>query len=120
MREPYSVQEEEKALASEGDGEEDVHVGAGMVTLHLEGSQSLKDKRQVVRSLVDRLRRQFNVAVAEVEEQESWQTAVLGLAVVSNEAGHAAHQLDRVVDAIERDRLGVEVVDRYFDVMSVT
>jgi uncharacterized protein YlxP (DUF503 family) len=91
-----------------------------MVTLHLAGSASLKDKRQVVRSLVDRLRRQFNVAVAEVEEQESWQTAVLGLAVVSNEAGHAARQLDRVVEAIERDRLGVEVVDRYLDVLPVT
>jgi len=91
-----------------------------MVTLHLAGSQSLKDKRQVVRSLVDRLRRQFNVAVAEVEEQDSWQTAVLGLAVVSNEAGHAARQLDRVVDAIEQDRLDVDIVDRYVDVLSLT
>src|SRR5437764_6022856 len=97
-----------------------VHVGACMVTLHLAGSLSLKDKRQVVRSLVDRLRRQFNVAVAEVEEQDAWQTAVLGLAVVSNEAGHAARQLDRVVDAIEHDRSDVDVVDRYVDVMSMT
>jgi len=91
-----------------------------MVTLHLAGSQSLKDKRQVVRSLVDRMRRQFNVAVSEVEEQESWQTAVLGLAVVSNEAGHAARQLDRVIAAIEGDRIGVEVVERYVDVVPVT
>jgi uncharacterized protein YlxP (DUF503 family) len=110
----------EIAGASEGDGEASVHVGAGLVTLHLAGSQSLKDKRQVVRSLVDRLRRQFNVAVAEVEAQESWQTAVLGLAVVSNEAGHATRQFDRVVEAIEQDRLGVEVVDRYLDVLPVT
>ena len=63
------------------------------MTLHLPASQSLKDKRQVVRSLTDRLRRQFNVAVAEVEEQDAWQTVVLGLAVVSNEAGHAARLL---------------------------
>ena len=97
-----------------------MHVGAGIVTLHLAGSQSLKDKRQVIRSLVDRLRRRFNVAIAEVEEQESWQTAVLCLTVVSNDAGHAAHQLDRVVDAIEQDRLGVEIVDRFLDVLSVT
>jgi uncharacterized protein YlxP (DUF503 family) len=90
-----------------------------MVTLHLSASRSLKDKRQVVRSLVERLRRQFNVAVAEVEEQESWQTAVLGLVVVSNEAGHAARQIDRVVEAIEGDRLGVEVVDRFVEVVSV-
>jgi uncharacterized protein YlxP (DUF503 family) len=96
-----------------------VHVGACMVTLHLAASCSLKDKRQVVRSLVARLRQRFNVAVAEVEEQDSWQTVVLGLAVVSNEAGHAAQQVDRLVAAIERERLDVEVVDRYVDVIPV-
>lgn len=89
-----------------------------MVTLHLAASHSLKDKRQVVRSLVDRLRRQFNVAVAEVEEQDSWQTAVLGLTVVSNEAGHAARQLERIVTSIEETRLDAEVVDRQVEVLS--
>jgi uncharacterized protein YlxP (DUF503 family) len=77
----------------------------------------LKDKRQVVRSLTERLRRQFNVAVAEVEEQDAWQTAVLGLAVVSNEAGHAARQVDRIVEAVEQTRLEAEVVDRQVDVL---
>ena len=87
-----------------------------MVTLHLEASGSLKDKRQVIRSLQERLRRQFNVAVAEVEEQDAWQTAVLGLVVVSNEAGHAARQIDRIVKSIEETRLDAEVVDRQIDV----
>jgi hypothetical protein len=89
-----------------------------VVTLHLAASGSLKDKRQVIRSLQERLRRQFNVAVAEVEEQDAWQTAVLGLVVVSNEAGHAARQIERIVEAIERTRLDAEVVDRQFDVIS--
>ena len=88
-----------------------------MVTLHLPACESLKDKRQVVRSLTERLRRQFNVAVAEVEEQDIWQTAVLGLTVVSNEAGHAARQVERIVEAIERSRLDAEVVDRQVDVL---
>lgn len=88
-----------------------------MVTLHLPASQSLKDKRHVSRSLAERLRRQFNVAVAEVEEQDAWQTLVLGLAVVSNDAGHAARQLERVVEAIESSRLDAEVVDRHLDVL---
>jgi len=96
-----------------------MHVGACVLTLHVPASHSLKDKRQVVRSLVERLRRQFNVAVAEVEEQDSWQTAVLGLVVVSNEAGHAARQIDRVVEAIEGDRFDIEVADRYVEVMSI-
>ena len=94
-----------------------MHIGACVVTLHLEASGSLKDKRQVVRSLQERLRRQFNVAVAEVEEQDTWQTAVLGLVVVSNEAGHAARQIDRIVDAIEQTRLDAEVVDRQIEIL---
>jgi uncharacterized protein len=96
-----------------------VHIGACVVTLHLPASRSLKDKRQVIRSLAERLRRQFNVAVAEVEEQDAWQTAVLGLAVVSNEAGHAERQIERIVETIEETRLDAEVVDRHVDVMSM-
>jgi uncharacterized protein YlxP (DUF503 family) len=96
-----------------------VHIGACVVTLHLPASRSLKEKRQVVRSLTERLRRQFNVAVAEVEEQDAWQTAVLGLAVVSNESGHVARQLDRILESIEQTRLDAEVVDRQVDVMSL-
>jgi uncharacterized protein YlxP (DUF503 family) len=79
----------------------------------------LKDKRQVVRSLVERLRRRFNVAIAEVEEQDAWQTAVLGLSVVSNEAGHARRQLERVLESIEETRLDAEIVDRQLDVMAL-
>jgi len=96
-----------------------MHIGACVLTLHLAASQSLKDKRQVVRSLIERLRRRFNVAIAEVEEQDAWTTVVLGLAVVSNEAGHAARQLDRIVAAIEQERLDLEVVDRYVDVLAL-
>ena len=73
----------------------------------------------MVRSLSDRLRRQFNVAVAEVEDQDQWQTAVLGLAVVSNEAGHATRQLERILEVIEDTRLDAEVIDRQIDVMSL-
>jgi len=89
-----------------------------VVTLHLEASGSLKDKRQVIRSLQERLRRRFNVAVAEVEEQDAWQTAVLGLTVVSNEAGHAARQIERIVEAIEETRLDAEVVDRQTEIIA--
>jgi uncharacterized protein YlxP (DUF503 family) len=89
-----------------------------VVTLHLEASGSLKEKRQVIRSLQERLRRQFNVAVAEVEEQDAWRTAVLGMTVVSNEAGHAARQIERIVEAIEETRLDAEVVDRQVEIIS--
>ncbi|MGE3267890.1 MAG: DUF503 domain-containing protein [Chloroflexota bacterium] len=96
-----------------------VHIGAAVITLHLEASRSLKDKRQVVRSLMERLRRQFNVAVAEVEELDSRQTAVVGLSVVSNEAGHALNQLERILEAIEETRLDAQLVDRQIEVISL-
>lgn len=96
-----------------------MHIGAGIVTLQLPASHSLKDKRQVVRSLTERLRHRFNVAIAEVEEQEVWQTAVLGLSVVSNDARHAARQLDTVISAIEDCRIDAEVVDRHIEILSL-
>ncbi|MDP8921625.1 MAG: DUF503 domain-containing protein [Chloroflexota bacterium] len=87
------------------------------MTLRLAASRSLKDKRQVVRSLSERLRRQFNVAVAEVDEHDTWQTAVVGLAAVSNTTAHAEAQLERVVQEIERTRLDAELVELQRDVM---
>ena len=92
-------------------------IGVARITLYLEASFSLKDKRQVVRSLSERLRRQFNLAVAEVDDQDVWQTAVLGLAAVSNTAAHAETQLERALEEIERTRLDAELVDLQRDVM---
>ena len=96
-----------------------MHIGACVVTLHLEASRSLKDKRQVIRSLMERTRRKFNVAIAEIEEQDVWQTGVLGLAVVSNEAGHAERQIERILEFIEETRLDAEIVDRQIEVTSL-
>ena len=95
-----------------------MHVGICRVTLRIEASNSLKDKRQVVRSLVERLRRRYNVAIAEVESQDSWRTAVLGIVVVSNQAAHADQQVARVVEEIESTRLDAEVVDQQVEIIS--
>jgi uncharacterized protein len=94
-----------------------VHVGVCRVTLRLAGSHSLKEKRQVIRSLADRLRARYNAAVAEVEEQDSWQTAVLGIAVVSAQAAHADQQLATILDQIESTRLDAEVIDREVEII---
>jgi uncharacterized protein YlxP (DUF503 family) len=87
------------------------------VTLRLAGSHSLKEKRQVVRSLLERVRRRYNAAVAEVDEQDSWQTAVIGIAVVSGRAAHADQQLARVLEFIEGMHLDAEVVDSRTEVI---
>lgn len=94
-----------------------MHVGVCRLTLRLAESHSLKDKRQVVRSLVERLRRRYNAAVAEVESQDSWQLAVLGIAVVSTQAPHADQQLASILEQVESMRLDAEVVDREVEII---
>jgi len=77
-----------------------MYVGSLRVRLLVRDSQSLKDKRQVVRSITDRLRNGFNVSVAEVDALDQRQLAVLGVATVSSEAGHARSALEQVVNAL--------------------
>ena len=70
--------------------------------LALAGCQSLKDKRRIVKSLKDRLHRQFNVSAAEVDHQDAWQRAALACSVVSTERRHAEEVLascDRLIAA---------------------
>lgn len=67
----------------------------------LEGCRSLKDKRSVLQSVVARVRREFQVAVAETGDQDLWGNATIGVACVSNDARHAESVLDRVLAAFE-------------------
>jgi uncharacterized protein YlxP (DUF503 family) len=73
-------------------------VGVLTLELRLENSHSLKDKRQVVRSLKERLRHKFNVAVAEIGYQDLWQRAALAAVTVSSEHEHAEKVLRSVED----------------------
>lgn len=76
------------------------------VELHIPYSQSLKDKRMVLRRVTDRLQK-FNVAVAEVEHQDLWQRAGLAIAAVSTSGEHVERQLAKVADEIERVEPGL-------------
>ena len=78
-------------------------IGALEVNLLIGGAQSLKDKRMVLRSLKDRIRRTFNVSVAEVEDNDKWQSGVLGIVTVSNDKAHANEVLSKVVNFVEED-----------------
>ncbi|MFI5370361.1 MAG: DUF503 domain-containing protein [Candidatus Eisenbacteria bacterium] len=71
-------------------------VGVVRIELHLPASRSLKDKRRVIQSLKERIRQRVHAAVAEVEYQDLWQRAALGVAVVSGEA----HQVDEMLQAV--------------------
>ncbi|HXJ05834.1 MAG: DUF503 domain-containing protein [Candidatus Acidiferrum sp.] len=77
-------------------------VGLLTLELHIPDAQSLKDKRQVLRSLKDKLRRQFNVAVAELDHQDVWQRSVVGVVTLSNEEKHVNEVLQKVLDEADR------------------
>lgn len=84
-------------------------VGLCTVELFIAGSQSLKDKRQVLHSLKDRLHGKFNLSVAEVDGQDLWQKAVLGMACVANDGSHVNQVLEQALNLI-RSIPAVEVV----------
>jgi uncharacterized protein len=75
-----------------------VHVAVVQLELHIPTSRSLKEKRAVLRPIVEGLRHRFQISVAEVDYQDKWQRALIGLAVVSDSYSHAVE----VVDNVER------------------
>jgi uncharacterized protein len=81
-------------------------IGLLSVELFIPHAQSLKDKRMVLRSIKDRLKK-FNVAVAEVEHQDVWQRAGLGIVAISTTTEHVDRELAAVSDEIERVEPGL-------------
>ena len=92
-------------------------VGAAIVEIRVHGSQSLKQKRGVVRSIVQRVRNRFNVSVAEVGGQDTWQYAELGLCATGSDRDRVRGLIERALDFIEELHLAevgvtdVEILD---------
>lgn len=76
-------------------------VGAALIELHVHGSQSLKAKRGVVKSITGRVRNRFNVSIAEVGGQDTWQRCVLGVSTCGSDPKKIRKVLDRVIDFVE-------------------
>ena len=83
-----------------------------MIKLRLDGVHSLKEKRRILKSVLARLPKHFNVAVAEVDLQDVWQTAVIALVTVGNDDGYLHGLLEKAVAWIERERPDVPI-DEY-------
>lgn len=91
-----------------------------MLTLELriEGAHSLKDKRQVLRSLKDKLRGSFNVSVAELEQSDLWQRATLGVVSISSSRDYLSGLMQQVERAAMRiaNNSGAEIVDSFVEI----
>lgn len=78
-----------------------MHLGVAKVTLQLPENGDLKGKRRAIKSLIARVHNKFNVSIAEVDSNESWQTATLGVTAASNSARHADEVITNVVAFME-------------------
>ncbi len=78
------------------------HIAALGVSLHIPASQSLKEKRRVLKSLKDRIRSQFNISVSEIGEMDKWQKGILGMVMISNDRNYLSGSFESVLSLIER------------------
>lgn len=89
-----------------------------MLTLEIriEHAHSLKDRRQVVRSLKEKLQHGFNISVAEMDEAVTWQSATIGVAAISGSRDYLAGQMKQVEDAATRitNDLGAQLTDAWW------
>lgn len=93
-----------------------MHVGVCQVQLFLPENRSLKSKRRVLKSLIQRLKNSFNLSVAETGFQDNWQQAVLAFCVISSDHALVNRSLDKILDFIEDT--GVVVGDSSLEIMT--
>ena len=95
-----------------------MHVGVCRVSLRLPGNHDLKGKRKVAQSVVSRVRGKFNVAIAEVDDQDLGQRLTLGISCVSNSGPHANEILSKVASYIEETTGDAEMLDYEIEMVS--
>ena len=88
-----------------------MNVGVCKIKLRLPENMSLKGKRRVLKSIITQLRNRFNVSVAEVDDQQLWQIATLGVCSLSNDSRYNNEVLSKVVNFITNGRFEVEMID---------
>ena len=95
-----------------------MNAGISKIKLHLSDSRSLKDKRRTVKSIISRLRSQYNISIAEVDDQDLWQLVTLGIACVSNHNQHVDEILSKVISFITNNYPELEIVDQETEILS--
>lgn len=94
-----------------------MNVGICKVKLRLPENQSLKGKRQIIKSLIDRVKARFNVSIAEVDDQDLWQLATIGIVCVSNHRPRVNEVLSNVVNYISQLNFEAELLDYEVEIL---
>ena len=95
-----------------------MNIGVCQIHLDMPSSRSLKDKRKVLRSLIGRVQSRFSVAIAEVDCNDSWKAATLGVCCVSNDPVHANKMLSKVVQYVISCRVDALIRDYETEIIS--
>jgi len=96
-----------------------VNVGVAKVSLRIPENMDLKGKRQVLKSIIGRVKSRFDVAVAEVDDNDSWQLAAIGICCISNNKRHSNEVLSKVVRFIETGRFDIEILDYSIEIINI-
>jgi len=78
-------------------------IGVCRIVLSIDEVFSLKEKRHIIKSIIEKLKNKFNASIAEVDLNDTWKNAVIGIACVSNETGHADSMMANIVNFVEND-----------------
>ena len=96
-----------------------MHVGVCHLRFRIPENLSLKGKRRVLKSITTRVGSKFNVSIAEVDDNDSWQLSTIGICCVSNNKRHANEVLSKVVDFITNSRFDIEILGYEIEILPV-
>lgn len=96
-----------------------MNVGVARVSLRIPENMDLKGKRMVVKSIIGRVKSRFDVALAEVDDNDSWQLATIGVCCISNDKRHSNEVLSKVVRFIETGGFDAEFLDYSIEIIDV-
>lgn len=94
-----------------------MNVGVCRIKLRLPENMSLKGKRGVIKSIIAQLRNKFNVSVAEIDDQDLWQIATIGVCSLSNDSRYTNEVLSKVVNFVANGRFEVEMLDYQIEII---
>jgi len=96
-----------------------ISVGICKIKLRLPENLSLKGKRSVIKAIVALVQNKFNVSIAEVEDQDAWQLATLGVSCISNNSQYTNEVLSKIVDFVDSGRFDIEMLDYEIEILPV-
>ncbi len=95
-----------------------MHIGLCKIKFRLPENETLKGKRQVIKSIIARVQNKFSVSIAEIDDNDAWQLASIGVACISNDSRHANEILSHVVDYINESRFEIEMLDYEIELLT--